>query len=525
MHTSTLDVIIIGGSVAGLSAAQMLGRARRNVLVIDDGAPRNRFASHMHGVLGLDGTPPAELIRRGRDEASGYGVRFRTGRVLSVDEDAGGGAMLVRLEGAEIITARTVLLATGIDDVLPDLPGLRRRWGQTVLHCPYCHGWEVRERPLAVLGTGASSPHQAELLRQWSDDVTFYTDAAGELAADVRSRLAARGVELRPERVVAIEESGSGGDAEGLVVVTAEGARREFTALFAASSLRPRDEAVRGITLERTSEQGVPLLAVDAGGRTSHPLLWAAGNVVAPMLAVPGAMGAGAAAGASINRELVAADGRAAEADRDPEAFWEDRYRGARAVWSGEVNAALAAVVAGLAPGRALDLGCGEGGDALWLADRGWSVTGVDLSASAVMRAEEEASRRGRGDVTFEVRDLDGPLPRVEGGWDLVTAAFLHSPVRLDRLDVLRRAASELAVGGRLVVVSHAAPPPWAPRHGGHLRLRSAAEDAAELALDPAEWIVERAEDRPRAVTAPDGAAAEVLDGIVVVRRLGRTGH
>jgi thioredoxin reductase len=166
------DAIVIGAGAAGLSAAQALGRSLRRTLVIDAGRPRNRFASHMHNVLGHDGTPPAELVARGREEAEAYGVEFRAASVLAVRDGAEAGAVSgagsesagsprtvrLELEGGETLEARALVVATGLRDVLPPIPGLAEHWGSGVLHCPYCHGWEVRRQRLAVLTTSSSAP-------------------------------------------------------------------------------------------------------------------------------------------------------------------------------------------------------------------------------------------------------------------------------------------------------------------------------------------------------------------------------
>ncbi len=170
-HHPPAEVIVIGGGPAGLSAALMLGRARRRVLVIDAGSPRNRSAAHMHGVLGFENEPPAALTARGRAEAGRYGVRFVGGRVERVERTEKG-ARAVLADGTEYET-RALILAAGITDELPEIPGLAARWGTTALHCPYCHGWEVAGARLGVLATSPGSLHQAQLLRQWSDRVTL----------------------------------------------------------------------------------------------------------------------------------------------------------------------------------------------------------------------------------------------------------------------------------------------------------------------------------------------------------------
>ncbi|PPF24714.1 SAM-dependent methyltransferase [Rathayibacter tritici] len=199
---------------------------------------------------------------------------------------------------------------------------------------------------------------------------------------------------------------------------------------------------------------------------------------------------------------------------------WEARYADSDRIWSGRPNATLVGLVGSLPPGRALDLGAGEGADALWLASLGWSVTGLDLSETALDRAREAATAQGVS-VDFVQADLAGEWP-VEGRFDLVTASFLHSMVEFPRIDVLRQAAGVVAPGGRLAVVSHAAPPPWASNdehQHGVMRLAGPGEELAELALDPSEWTAQVVETRDRAATAPDGTAAVLLDGVLLLQR------
>src|SRR5689334_7525980 len=171
MNTHTYDVIIVGGGAAGLSAALVLGRARRRVLVIDAGAPRNAPASHMQGFLSRDGMPPSELLAAGRAEVHAYGVELLKDRIETIAP-----GFELRTGGGRAIRARRVLLATGARDELPDIPGVQDRWGKDFLHCPYCHGWEVRDQPLGILGTNAGSVQHALLVRQWSGDVIFFAN-------------------------------------------------------------------------------------------------------------------------------------------------------------------------------------------------------------------------------------------------------------------------------------------------------------------------------------------------------------
>ena len=202
--------------------------------------------------------------------------------------------------------------------------------------------------------------------------------------------------------------------------------------------------------------------------------------------------------------------------DLSPTEYWEQRYSGSKRVWSGKVNATMASVVAELSPGTAIDLGCGEGGDVLWLAEQGWTALGLDISSTAVGRALEEAAVRGLGGASFEAADLDAWQPEPDSV-DLVTASFFQSNVALDRTAILRRAMTALRPGGRLVTVSHAAPPSWAKDHPA--TMVSVQEEAAQLVRSAKEWEVELAAERPRAATAPDGSAGEHLDAVLVLQR------
>jgi len=208
----------------------------------------------------------------------------------------------------------------------------------------------------------------------------------------------------------------------------------------------------------------------------------------------------------------------------DPRAFWDDRYSESDRIWSGKVNAALADVAAGLAPGRALDLGCGEGGDSIWLAERGWTVTGVDISDVALARAADAAAERRVTDrVHWVSADLGSWAPGDE--YDLVTACFFQSPITLSRQDILRRVAAAIRPGGHLLVIGHASTPSWSPEtldegHHGSPRL-TATEEVEALALPDPEWSIEIAEDRSRPITDPEGEPATILDSVVLARRAG----
>ncbi len=296
MDTATYDVVVVGGGAAGLSAALVLGRARRRVAVVDGGAPRNAPAAHMHGYLSRDGMPPSELLRLGRDEAAGYGVELVIGRVAAIEP-----GFAVLLADGETLEARRLLIATGATDELPPIPGLRERWGRDFLHCPYCHGWEVRDLPVGLLGTGAGSVEHAQLVRQWSDDLIFFTHTY-DLTKAEREQLEARGIRVVDGEVrrLVVEDDRLRG------VVLGSGRTVERAALFVRPGIRPRDSELLVRLGCELDEYG--FVRVDRDGRTSVSGVWAAGNVANPRAQVITAAGEGSAAAISINADLVRED-------------------------------------------------------------------------------------------------------------------------------------------------------------------------------------------------------------------------
>lgn len=308
------DVVVVGGGAAGLTAAMVLARARRRVAVVDAGEPRNAPAEHIRGFLSRDGMPPAHLLATGRGEVVGYGGEVIKDRVLGIEP-----GLVVRLAGGRELATRALLVATGLRDELPEIPGVRERWGTDVLHCPYCHGYEVRDEPIGVLGghVPEQSLHQALLVRQWSPDVVFFPNRIAP-TTDERERLTARGIRIvegEVARLVMAEDRLSGVElTDGQVVARA--------AVFVAPRFVPSDELLTGLGCQ-VGENG--WVAVDATGRTSVTGVWAAGNVVDPRAQVITAAGAGSAAAAAINGYLLDDDVDRAVTD----------YRAAAEVFSG----------------------------------------------------------------------------------------------------------------------------------------------------------------------------------------------
>ncbi|MGQ4270959.1 NAD(P)/FAD-dependent oxidoreductase [Nocardiopsis changdeensis] len=296
------DVVVIGGGAAGLSGAVALARSRRSVAVVDAGEPRNSPAEGVHVLLGREGVSPRELVARGREELRSYGGVVVEGEVVGASR-GDDGLFAVALGDGRTLRSRRLLVTTGLVDELPGVAGLRERWGRDVIHCPYCHGWEVRGQRIGVLSVGPMSVHQVLLMRQLSDDVVFFAHTAAPIGAEDRERLEARGVEVVEGEVVAVETDGdrlSG-------VRLADGRVVERDAVAVATRMVARAGFLAALGLEvREHPMGVgEHVPVEAGGRTGVPGVWAAGNVTDLTAQVGAAAAAGTMAGAQINGDLV----------------------------------------------------------------------------------------------------------------------------------------------------------------------------------------------------------------------------
>ncbi|WP_432972108.1 NAD(P)/FAD-dependent oxidoreductase [Dactylosporangium sp. CA-233914] len=286
------DVIVIGGGAAGLSGALTLGRARRRVLVVDGGQPRNAPAEGVHNYLGRENTPPGELLRIGREEARSYGVEIVEDTVERAHRD--GEDFRVELAGGSSFTARRLLVTTGVVDELPDIPGLAEGWGHWVLHCPYCHGWEVRDQPIGIIATSPLVAHAALLWTQWTADLVLFTNNHEVPGVPASVRI----VEGAVEKV----------DAQGVHV--AGGQFVERAAIVVQTTLAARAGFLDdlGLKTEVLEMQGVPVatyVPADAMGKTAVPGVWVAGNVTDPMSQVIVAAAGGMKAASVINMDLL----------------------------------------------------------------------------------------------------------------------------------------------------------------------------------------------------------------------------
>lgn len=290
-----IDVAIIGGSFAGLTAALQLGRASRSVTVIDAGAPRNRMSSAAHGVPGWDGSPPAEILARFRADATAYPtVSIQTDSVIAATPSEDGFA--IGLASGAKLEARRVILAHGVRDNLPDIPGAEEAWGKTLIHCPYCHGFEVRNRPLAVLAVHPMSGHQAQMLRaDWSADVTLLTGIAAGIEHEELADIASDG---RP--VLALNDNG-----KAVSVDFEDGTSTEFGAIFTAPRVSLKDTPAEMLGCALGDGPLGPFLQVGPMGQTSVPNVFAAGDCAGPAHSVTLALGQGAAAGTGCHQSLL----------------------------------------------------------------------------------------------------------------------------------------------------------------------------------------------------------------------------
>ncbi|MEU6599458.1 NAD(P)/FAD-dependent oxidoreductase [Streptomyces flaveolus] len=308
-ENNSYEVVVGGGGAAGLAAALVLGRSRRRTLVVDAGEPRNAPSAHMQGYLSRDGMSPAEFLAVGREEIARYGVELVRDRGVDVTRE---GDFTAVLASGRTVRARQLVIATGLKDELPPVPGLAERFGRDVVHCPYCHGWEVRDLPTGVLATSPLSVHQALMVTQWSKDVRLFLHEVGEseLTDQDLRRLATAGVTVVPgevaelvitdDRLTGVRIAGGGPSGEDTV--------HDLEVLYAAPRAVPNNDLLirLGAELRETPFGSYPV--IDERGLTTVPGLWAAGNASGFAEQVINAASRGYRAGAAINGELLMAD-------------------------------------------------------------------------------------------------------------------------------------------------------------------------------------------------------------------------
>lgn len=294
---NTFDAVVVGGGPAGLSAALALGRATRRVLLASSGPARNAPADAAHNLFTRDGTDPRELLRIGREELRPYNVVIRdecANDVRPSDDE-----YVIQLESGDVRT-RGIVLATGVRDILPDQPGFKELWGKGVLHCPYCHGWEVANQPLAIYARGEDALHFAKLIRGWTRDLILFTDGDPQLPDSDVERIRANGIVIRTEAVQRLE-----GSEELKAVVLENGDVIKRAALFIRPKQELRSDLPQKLGCGITPQGRVE---ADAMGRTSAPRVYVAGDIAPGHQSVPSAAATGAVAGAGLNLELLADD-------------------------------------------------------------------------------------------------------------------------------------------------------------------------------------------------------------------------
>jgi thioredoxin reductase/SAM-dependent methyltransferase len=505
------DVAVVGGSAAGLAAALQLGRQRRSVIVVDAGEPRNAPAAHMHGYLGREGHAPSELTAIGREEVRSYGAEVLDGRVTRITrlDDS---RFRVELVGGHSLVARRVLAATGLVDELPEIPGLAEHWGRGVVHCPFCHGYEVRDLRIVQIVTHPMGLHPAAVWAHLADQLTVVIH--GDVAVDATQieALEACGVTVLAGQVTSVT-TGTEGEVVGIEL--ANRGPIPADAIAVGPRFRVRAEPFAPLGLEPTAHPtgAGDHLEADATGQTTVRGVYAAGNVKDPSHQVLNAAADGSRVGAMIAFDLahedLGSDRRSAN-----QLDWDHRY-GDQPMWSGNPNGSLVAELTGLSPGRALDVGAGEGADAIWLAEQGWNVTATDISIAALERMSAEAGRRG---LDIESRIVDANGADAFGRFDVVTAMYASIPRTADRrgVDNLLRA---VAPGGRLLMVSHDLAPMRQPIDtsiesrafdpDAYVRV----DDFVEAVTGDPEWEVEVHETRTR----PKGSATDAhhVDDVV----------
>lgn len=417
------------------------------------------------------------------------------------------GHFRVELTGGHSIVARRVLAASGLVDELPDIDGIARHWGRGVIHCPFCHGYEVRDRRIIHVVSHPMGLHTAVLMRQLSADHTIVVSDAVAVEPDQLRLLRASGVHIVDGEVRRLVD---GDDGTIVAVELADGARLDADAVMVGTRVRARAETLATLGVVPTEHPaGIgDLVEVDSTGLTSVPGVFAAGNITDPGQQVSQAAAHGAWVGAMIAFSLAHDDTTAAERPSGNETDWDNRYSGEQ-MWSGNPNGTLVKEIIGHEPGRLLDVGAGEGGDAVWLAEQGWQVTANDVSSRALDRVTAEARRRGLS-IDTNHADANALDPFGQAKFDLVSAHYASIPRTPDRRAV-RHLIDAVAQGGTLLVVSHDLEPMRTPIDTSRVSRAFdpdayvRVEDVVDVLAESPHWDIEVHETRSRPAGAVSG--------------------
>ncbi len=526
--TRHCDVCVIGGSAAGLAAALQLGRQRRSVIVVDEGTPRNAPAAHLHSYLGREGLPPAELAAIGREEVRSYGTEVLRGTASGVTR-TDDGRFTVALAGGDRIVARRIIAATGIVDELPDIEGLTEHWGREVIHCPFCHGYEHRDQRVVQIVTHPMGLHVAVLFTALTDRLTIVVHEQEDLDDAQLDALKSAGVTVHRERVARVT---SAEDGHVDAVRLADGTRIDADAVVVSTRFGPRIAPFTSLGLRPTPHpSGLgDVVEVDAMARTAIPGLYATGNLIDPTGQVLPSAADGSRVGAMVASDLAEEDLASAVRPNANADDWDRRYGDDR-MWSGNPNGTLVQEAGDLAPGRALDVGAGEGADAMWLARQGWQVTASDVSGRALSRVAADAEREGLR-VECLHADANARRPYESAAYDLVSGQYASIPRTRDHRGV-HNILDAVAPGGVLLIVSHdlepmreAARSEEQGEHAEHARpfdpdAYERVDDFVSELSSRDDWRIEVCAARPRPAGAIT-AAHHVNDVVLRARRMPR---
>ncbi len=451
------DVIVVGGSYAGMAAALQLARGRRSVCVIDAGQRRNRFASTSHGVLGQDGTAPSEIAGNAKAQLLRYPtVMWRDGTVVRAEKNED--SFTIHMEQEEILVAGRLVLATGVTDELPAIPGLAERWGQSVFHCPYCHGYELDRGPLGVLATGEASLHQALLIPEWGP-TTFFTNGIVEPNDDQRKQLHARGVTLERELVTAITGNRA-------TVQLQDGRSIALAGLFLASRVRPASPLAAQLGCAFADSPLGPFVKTDEAKQTSVAGVFACGDAARVAGNVTFAIADGVMAGLAAHRSLIFDRGAQQTAHGHNHVFrgieqWLKVLENPERDKSQRPEEVIANL--GLQPNDVVaDIGAGTGYFAIRIAEAYPQVRVVAADAEQEMIDYLTTQSKERNLANLEPVTIDPARPElpVQANLALLVNTLHHID---DRVAYLTHLNKSMAPGARIAVIDYTIEAPEGP--------------------------------------------------------------